>query len=117
MQCHTFMITENNNYFKVAGIRDTTQTTRVRYTDIAIRLTDADGHDLVDEEGNPKTSNKNAELIDNAMTITLENQPGEELPHTGGSGSLLYTLSGMILIFTSALMYGFRMRRRERRSS
>ena len=112
-----FMITENNNYFKVAGIRDTTQTTRVRYTDIAIRLTDADGHDLVDEEGNPKTSNKNAELIDNAMTITLENQPGEELPHTGGSGSLLYTLSGMILIFTSALMYGFRMRRRERRSS
>ena len=112
-----FMITENNNYFKVAGIRNTNETTRVRYTGIAVRLTDADGHDLVDGEGNPKTTNKNVELSDNAMTITLENAPGAELPHTGGSGKLPYTLSGMILIFISALMYGFRMRRRERRSS
>ena len=112
-----FMITENNNYFKVAGIRNTNETTRVRYTGIAVRLTDADGHDLVDGEGNPKTTNKNVELSDNAMTITLENAPGAELPHTGGSGKLPYTLSGMILIFISALMYGFRMRRRERRLS
>ena len=112
-----FMITENNNYFKVAGIRDTNETTRVRYKGIAVRLTDAEGHDLVEGEGNPKTTDKNVELSNNAMTITLENAPGAELPHTGGSGKLPYTLSGMILFFTSALMYGFRMRRRERRSS
>lgn len=110
-----FMINENNNYFKVAGIRDTSQTTRVRYTGIEVRLTDETGQDLVDESGNPKMSDKNVTLGNGAMSISLTNEPGAELPHTGGSGTSLYTLSGMILIFTSALMYGFRMRRRERR--
>ena len=47
--------------------------------------------------------------------ITVQNSAGEELPMTGGSGTLLYTLSGLMLIVASALMYGFRMRRGERR--
>ena len=48
-------------------------------------------------------------------TITVTNSAGVELPMTGGPGTLLYTLGGLALILASALMYGFRMRRRERR--
>ena len=48
-------------------------------------------------------------------TIKVQNSAGVELPHTGGSGTLLYTLSGLMLILASAMMYGFRMRRGERR--
>ena len=48
-------------------------------------------------------------------TITVTNSAGVELPNTGGPGTLPYTLGGIALIMASALMYGFRMRRRERR--
>lgn len=48
-------------------------------------------------------------------TITVNNTTGVELPNTGGPGTLLYTLSGIALMLGAALMYGFRMRRRERR--
>ena len=48
-------------------------------------------------------------------TFNVENNPGVVLPSTGGSGTLPYTLGGIALIIASALMYGFRMRRRERR--
>ena len=48
-------------------------------------------------------------------TFTVINKEGHELPSTGGSGTLPYTLGGIALIMASALMYGFRMRRRERR--
>ena len=58
-------------------------------------------------------SGENASAENNKLTVT--NTPGQSLPHTGGSGTLLYTLSGLALVLGSALMYGFRMRRRERR--
>ena len=45
----------------------------------------------------------------------ITNNPGVELPYTGGPGTFIYTLSGLALIMATALMYGFRMRRRERR--
>ena len=48
-------------------------------------------------------------------TITVNNSTGVELPNTGGPGTLLYTLSGIALMLGAALMYGFRLRRRERR--
>ena len=51
---------------------------------------------------------------DGNYIITVINTPGTELPHTGGPGTLPYTLGGFILMI-SALMYGFMMRRRERR--
>ena len=56
----------------------------------------------------PKDGNTNA-------AFTVGNTPGAKLPSTGGPGNLLYTLSGLALIMASALMYGFRLRCRERR--
>ena len=47
--------------------------------------------------------------------VTIRNSAGDELPFTGGPGTFIYTLSGLALIMATALMYGFRMRRRERR--
>ena len=47
--------------------------------------------------------------------IKIRNSSGIELPHTGGSGTLPYTFGGIAFITASALMYGFRKRRRERR--
>lgn len=52
---------------------------------------------------------------ENKDTVSIKNQPGTALPMTGGSGTLPYTLGGIALIMASALMYGFGMRRRERR--
>ena len=52
---------------------------------------------------------------ENCYIVKVRNTPGYELPNTGGSGTLPYTLGGLMLIISSALMYGFRMRRRERR--
>ena len=52
---------------------------------------------------------------DTNATFSVGNTPGAKLPSTGGPGNLLYTLSGLALIMASALMYGFRLRRRERR--
>ena len=48
-------------------------------------------------------------------TIIVKNNPGKQLPNSGGPGTLFYTLSGLMLILASAMMYGFRMRRGERR--
>ncbi|MGN0721818.1 MAG: SpaA isopeptide-forming pilin-related protein, partial [Anaerovoracaceae bacterium] len=48
-------------------------------------------------------------------TITVTNSAGVELPMTGGSGILPYTLGGIVLIMASALMYGFVSRRRRER--
>ena len=47
--------------------------------------------------------------------VIITNSSGEELPMTGGPGTLPYTLGGIVLMLGAALMYGFRMRRRERR--
>lgn len=51
----------------------------------------------------------------NGTTITVKNTAGEALPNTGGSGTLPYTLGGLMLMSVAALMYGFIMRRRGRR--
>ena len=77
---------------------------------------------LTDEAGTALDSPADMAAIDGpgtgdtpAYTITVKNTPGAVLPNTGGPGTLPYTLGGLMLIIASALMYGFRMRRKERR--
>ena len=52
---------------------------------------------------------------EDTWVVKINNSSGVMLPNTGGSGTLPYTLGGIALIMASALMYGFRLRRRERR--
>ena len=49
--------------------------------------------------------------------VKVKNTAGTALPNTGGKGTGIYTFGGMMLFMMSALMYSFRMRRRERRSN
>ena len=52
---------------------------------------------------------------DDPYVVVITNSTGAVLPYTGGPGTFIYTLSGITLLMASALMYIFRMRRRERR--
>ena len=66
------------------------------------------------------TSGANPEDVqpndDGTYTITVSNSSGQELPHTGGSGTTLFTFGGLAIL-AGCLMAGFSMRRnRERRS-
>ena len=66
------------------------------------------------------TSGANPEDVqpnnDGTYTITVSNSTGQELPHTGGSGTTLFTFSGLAIL-AGCLMAGYSMRRnRERRS-
>ena len=49
---------------------------------------------------------------EDTWVVKINNSSGVMLPNTGGSGTLPYTLGGIALIMASALMYGFRLRRR-----
>lgn len=80
--------------------------------DGTVTLSDEDGEtDGVSYDNAAVSNPPDAEV----GTVTISNEPGSALPNTGGSGTLPYTLGGIALIMASALMYGFRMRRRERR--
>ena len=75
---------------------------------------------LTDENGEPVTSPTDDASIDGpgsgeipTYIITVSNTPGQELPMTGGSGTMHYTLGGLMLIIISALICAFKMRRRE----
>ena len=76
---------------------------------INVKLSDGTTANLI--KGTKTVDGKNYDVY----IIQLPNTPGQELPHTGGPGTFLYTLGGLMLILASALMYGFRMRRGERR--
>jgi hypothetical protein len=66
-------------------------------------------------DGTVIVTKENAKTDGSVGTVSIKNEPGKELPNSGGPGTLLYTLGGMMLILASAMMYGFRMRRGERR--
>ncbi len=46
--------------------------------------------------------------------FTIENEPGIELPHTGGRGTQVFTCSGLILMAAVTLLYGYSLRRRRK---
>ena len=62
---------------------------------------------LQQENSNPVV-NKTGSAHPYTYTLTITNNPGIELPSTGGPGTALYTLSGLVLLMGSALLYGFR---------
>ena len=71
---------------------------------------------ITDQDGNEKTyEDFTMDTEGGVIVLKLKNHPGQELPMTGGPGTLLYTLGGLMMILASAMMYGFRMRRGERR--
>jgi LPXTG-motif cell wall-anchored protein len=69
---------------------------------------------LTKGEGAPNTWEKNAVSYGNVKTFTaastdknaqatVENTPGAALPHTGGSGTMLYYLMGLMLIAVAGI--------------
>ncbi len=77
---------------------------------ICLRLTDQDGNILKDEQGNPVQDNDNASVADNGLTISIKNEPGAVLPNTGGPGTNLIYLLGIML--TGLATAGLVMKRR-----
>ena len=57
-------------------------------------------------------STNNGQVI---CTIIAVNTPGTALPSTGGPGTTIYTLGGLLLVIGAGLMYGFVLRRRRER--
>ncbi|MCC8126080.1 MAG: prealbumin-like fold domain-containing protein [Clostridiales bacterium] len=52
--------------------------------------------------------------INNHYTITITNTPGRKLPESGGTGTLPYTMAGMLLTGCACLMYKNTRRKRGR---
>lgn len=65
--------------------------------------------------GNDASGAAPVESAADTDSYTIKNNPGVELPYTGGIGTKLYTACGAMLLVLSALMYGFSRRRGERR--
>ena len=63
------------------------------------------------QAGNSREATKN----ESTYILTVTNTAGKELPNTGGTGTLPYTLGGLMIMSVAAMMYGFIMRRRGRR--
>ena len=61
-------------------------------------------------EGSPE----NVTIDENTISITIPNNPGTELPNTGGIGNRKFTVAGAMLLMTG-LCFGCALRRRERR--
>lgn len=66
------------------------------------------------QDGKINTVSGSAEK-ESDTTLKVINTPGQALPHTGGPGTMINTLGGLILIMGAALMYGFVSRRRRER--
>ena len=73
----------------------------------------SDTENLVKEKGGLFITGTDSEGNATGYTITVNNTSSVELPHTGGPGTLSYLLSGIALMLGAALMYSFRLWRRE----
>lgn len=91
-----------------------------------IETTAPDGYDLLTEEITLTVSSdsvtasygndgSNSVVRAEGTTVTIKNSAGETLPNTGGMGTRMYTLSGLMLVAIATLggmMYSGRKRRR-----
>lgn len=66
-----------------------------------------------DDEGTPLGSTEGEHSIE--LTTTISDRPfGYELPHTGGTGTQMYTLGGLLLIAAAGLLAYSRRKRRKK---
>ena len=79
---------------------------------VSLRFYDAQGNVI----SSPKGVSGQYVTGNQLLTVTVENVRGYELPSTGGIGTSVYMLCGLVLVL-GPLVYGFSLRRRyERRS-
>ena len=83
-----YVILDGSVYFKVVSDNGKTY----------MRLTDQNGTILTDENGSPVLDNDSAVISENALTISVKNEPGAALPNTGGTGTNIIYLFGIMLI-------------------
>ncbi len=88
-----YIIVNGSTYFK--AFHNNAQT--------YLRLTDQDGTVLVDGNNNPILDNDNAVVSENGMSISIKNEPGVELPQTGGEGTLLFSVIGTIFVLSAVM--------------
>lgn len=62
-----------------------------------LRLTDQEGNVLVNENKEPIFDNDSAKVSETELSISIKNEPGVELPATGGPGTTLLYLLGIML--------------------
>lgn len=62
-----------------------------------LRLTDQEGNVLVNENKEPILDNDSAKVSETKLFISIKNEPGVELPATGGPGTTLFYLLGIML--------------------
>ena len=93
-------------------------------TDGTYRLTEtkaAENHSLlkdpviivIDRNGKSLIDNKECEVVDNTISITISNQARFKLPATGGYGRYIVILGGIALAGVGLFMYRLQKRRKE----
>ena len=98
-----YIIANDSTYFK--AIHENTNT--------YLRLTDQNGIVLVKDNDDPIIDNDRALVSENTLAISIKNEPGAALPNTGGSGTNLIYLLGIMLTGISGM--GLEKRRRKKR--
>lgn len=86
------------------------------YTCSWVSIVKADNDGTIAVSSSQATAEKYVRGSVNTEVKVITNAPAYELPKTGGIGTFLYTIGGLLLIAVS-LLYGYKLRRkRERRS-
>lgn len=94
-----------------AGYNLATSAVKIFVTNDGVTASQASQPSYVYQKGNTYWA---AGQDNNTWQIRVWNNPGVELPMSGGPGTLIYTLSGIALMLGAALVYCFRMRRRRK---
>ena len=68
---------------------------------------------VINRNGKSLVDNKECEITDNTITITISNQARFDLPATGGYGRYIVILGGIALAGVGLFMYRLQKRRKE----